>query len=105
MSAKGYLFAELSVTDSEVFVKEYMARVEPVLKQFGARFLVATNSPIVIEGERVVRRVIFLEFASLERAKEFYYSPEYQDIIDFRFKSSSAHLYLLDGIPGQADGK
>lgn len=100
MTAKGYLFAELTVTDSTVFFEEYMSRVAPILKKFEARFLVATDSPEVIEGERIVPRVICLEFASVEKARQFYYSPEYEDIIDFRFKSSSAHLYILEGVAG-----
>ncbi|WP_053154109.1 DUF1330 domain-containing protein [Pseudomonas sp. P1.8] len=100
MSKKGYLFAELTVTDPNAFYEEYMSRVKPVIKKFEAKFLVATDSPEVIEGERVVPRVIFLEFSSVEKAREFYYSPEYEDIIDFRFRSSSAHLYILDGVAG-----
>jgi uncharacterized protein (DUF1330 family) len=100
MNKKGYLLAELTITDPSVFYEEYMTKVKPILKKFEAKFLVATDSPEVIEGERVVPRVIFLEFSSVEKAREFYYSPEYEDIIDFRFKSSSAHLYILDGLPG-----
>jgi len=100
MNKKGYLLAELTITDPSVFYEEYMTKVKPILKKFEAKFLVATDSPEVIEGERVVPRVIFLEFSSVEKAREFYYSPEYEDIIDFRFKSSSAHLYILDGLVG-----
>lgn len=100
MKRKGYLFAELTVIDPSVFYEEYMARVKPILEKFEAKFLVATDSPEVIEGERVVPRVIFLEFTSVEKAREFYYSPEYEDIIDFRFRSSSAHLYILNGLAG-----
>ncbi|EZP26619.1 DUF1330 domain-containing protein [Pseudomonas sp. RIT288] len=100
MNKKGYLLAELTITDPSVFYEDYMTKVKPILKKFEAKFLVATDSPEVIEGERVVPRVIFLEFSSVEKAREFYYSPEYEDIIDFRFKSSSAHLYILDGLPG-----
>lgn len=100
MSNKGYLYAELTVTDKSVFYDEYMTKVKPILKKFEAKFLVATDTPEVIEGERVVPRVIFVEFPSLAKAREFYYSPEYEDIIDFRFRSSSAHLYILDGLPG-----
>lgn len=99
MSKKGYLFAELTVNDPEVFYNEYMSRVKPVLEQFQAKFLIASDSPEVIEGGRVVPRVIFLEFSSIEKTREFYYSREYQDIIDFRFRSSSVHLYILDGLP------
>lgn len=98
MNKKGYLFAELTINDPDVFYNEYMAKVKPVLQEYDAKFLIATDSPEVIEGERVVPRIIFLEFSSVERAREFYYSEAYQDIIDFRFRSSSAHLYILDGL-------
>ena len=74
-----------------------MTKVKPILQEYDAKFLVATDSPEIIEGERVVPRIIFLEFSSVEKAREFYYSKEYQDIIDFRFRSSSAHLYIFEG--------
>ena len=98
MEKKGYLFAELSVTDAGVFYDAYMAKVKPVLQKFGAKFLVGTNDPQVIEGGRIVPRVIFLEFSSVDKAREFYFSPQYQDIIDYRFRSSNAHLYILEGL-------
>ena len=99
LNAPGYLIAELTITDAKIFYEEYMALVVPVLKKFGARFLIATNEPQVIEGGRDVKRVIFVEFESLAVAREFYYSKDYQDIIESRLRSSSAHLYLLEGLP------
>lgn len=97
-SAKGYIFAELEVTDAKVFHDEYMPRVRPVLEKYGARFLVASDAPRVLEGDRVVKRIVFIEFDSPERAREFYHSKDYQDVIDYRFRSARAHLYMLDGI-------
>ena len=95
---KGYIYAELDVTNADYFYKEYMPRVRPVLDQYGARFLIATDEPEVIEGDRTVKRVIVLEFDSPLRAREFYHSKDYQDVIGYRFDSSKAHLYILDGI-------
>ncbi|WP_449433481.1 DUF1330 domain-containing protein [Pseudomonas putida] len=100
MSAKGYLFAELTVHDHEVFYLEYMAAVKPILKKWNANFLISTDQPQVIEGGREVPRVILLEFASVALAREFYYSQEYQSIIKLRFNSSSAHLYIMEGLSG-----
>ena len=94
---KGYLYAELDVTDQAYFDAEYVPRVKPVLEKYGARFLVAGGNPDVREGDRVVRRVVFLEFENAQRARAFYDSPDYQDVIGHRFASAKAHLYLLDG--------
>jgi uncharacterized protein (DUF1330 family) len=97
-NAKGYIYAELEVTDPEHFYSEYMPRVQPVLDKYGAKFLVAGGDPAVREGERVIQRVVFLEFESVERARQFYDSSDYQDIIGYRFRSANTHLYILDGV-------
>ncbi|MFG1421623.1 DUF1330 domain-containing protein [Roseixanthobacter liquoris] len=94
---KGYIFAELDVTDEAYFHREYMPRVEPVLEAYGAKFLIRGGNPAVIEGGREVKRVVLLEFESLARAKDFYFSPAYQDVIGYRFDSSEAHLYIMEG--------
>ncbi len=94
---KGYIFAELDVTDPRHFFDEYMPRVRPVLDKYQAKFLIATDTPKVIEGDRVVKRVVFIEFESPQRAHEFYYSKDYQDVIGYRFDSARTHLYMMDG--------
>ena len=99
---KGYIYAELDITDERHFFDEYMPRVRPVLEQYGARFLVATDRPEVIEGGRVVRRIVFIEFDSPAVAREFYQSKAYQDVIGYRFDSARAHLYMLDGVEAAA---
>ena len=99
---KGYILAELDVTDAAYFPGEYMPRVRPVLDQYGAKFLIATDDPDVLEGDRVVKRVVFIEFESLARAQEFYHSKDYQDVIGYRFRSAQSHLYMMGGVADQA---
>lgn len=94
---KGYIFAELVVTDVDHFYKEYMPRVLAPLEKYNAKFLIAGGNPAVLEGDRDVRRVVLLEFESPARAREFYYSPEYQEVIGYRFDSADTHLYLMEG--------
>ncbi|WP_418315507.1 DUF1330 domain-containing protein [Piscinibacter sakaiensis] len=95
---KGYIFAELEVTDPELFYSEYMPRVRPVLDKYQAKFLIASDAPKVLEGDRVVKRIVFIEFESPARADEFYHSKDYQDVIDYRFRSARTHLYMMDGV-------
>ncbi|WP_137890441.1 DUF1330 domain-containing protein [Ramlibacter sp. 2FC] len=94
---KGYLFAELDVVDAAHFYNEYMPRVYPVLEQYGAIFLAGSDAPVVKEGGRDVKRVVLLEFDSLQRAEEFYHSEDYQAIIGYRFDSARSHLYIFEG--------
>jgi uncharacterized protein (DUF1330 family) len=99
---KGYLFAELDVSDAAHFYDEYMPRVRPVLEAYGANFLAASDAPVVKEGGRQVKRVVLLEFDSLQRAEEFYHSEDYQAIIGYRFDSARSHLYVFEGSAAQA---
>lgn len=94
---KAYLFAELDIEDAEYFYREYMPRVPAVLKEYGATFLAGSDEPFVKEGDRNVKRVVLLEFESLQRAQEFYHSPSYQAVIGYRFKSARTHLYIFEG--------
>jgi uncharacterized protein (DUF1330 family) len=98
---KGYLFAELDVVDAAHFYDAYMHRVVPVLAEYGAIFLAGSDAPIVKEGGRDVKRVVLLEFDSLQRAEAFYHSDQYQAIIGHRFKSARSHLYIFEGSSAQ----
>ncbi len=100
MTTKGYIYAELEVTNPEYFNAEYAPRVQPVLQKYGAKFLISGGQPQVREGDREVKRVVFLEFESGEKAREFYDSSDYQDVIGYRFDSARAHLYILEGTDG-----
>jgi uncharacterized protein (DUF1330 family) len=94
---KGYLFAELDIVDSAHFYNEYMPRVYPVLEEYGAVFLAGSDAPVVKEGDRNVKRVVLLEFESLQRAEEFYHSADYQAVIGYRLDSARSHLYIFEG--------
>ena len=74
-----------------------MPRVFPVLEEYGAVFLAGSDAPIVKEGGRDLKRVVLLEFDSLQRAEQFYHSQPYQAIIGHRFKSARSHLYIFEG--------
>ena len=94
---KGYLFAELDVIDAMHFYGEYMPRVYPVLQKYGAVFLAGSDAPVVKEGGRDVKRVVLLEFESLQRVEEFYHSEDYQAVIGHRLNSARSHLYIFEG--------
>ncbi len=69
----------------------------PSSRKYGAIFLAGSDAPLVKEGDRNVKRVVLLEFESLQRAEEFYHSERYQAVIGFRFDSARSHLYIFEG--------
>ena len=95
--AKGYVYAEIEVTDSERYRAEYMARSGPAVAAFGGRFIVRGGAASVVEGPDVRRIVV--EFESYEKALAFYESPAYQEAIEHRERWSRCHRYaILEGV-------
>lgn len=95
--AKGYLWAELDVSDPAKFEAEYSVFVRPLLARYGATFLIVDDHPQVLEGDRTVRKVVLVEFDSPATAQAFYDDPEYRAILAARERWSRGHVYLLSG--------
>jgi uncharacterized protein (DUF1330 family) len=97
MSAKGYLWAELTIADPERFETEYSVFVRPLLARYGAKFVIVDDHPRSMEGDRTLGRVVLVEFDSPATAQAFYDDPEYQAIIGSRQRWAPGHVYLATG--------
>ncbi len=95
-SGKGYVYAEMHPTDMEKYM-EYPKLSTPIVQKFGGTFIVRGGTPNIVEGDREPGRVVIAEFDSPARAREFYYSPEYQEALKWRQRYAVSHLYLLTG--------
>lgn len=95
--AKGYIVAEINVTDPAIY-KSYADQVPPIVAKYGGRYLVRGGQTASAEGASPAPRVAIIEFPSFEAAKADYYSPEYQKIIPIRQRGSSGRLFLVEGV-------
>ncbi len=94
--SKGYILAEVEVTDQAGY-DEYRKRVGATVEAFGGRFLVRGGDPVRLEGEGPTRRTVVLEFDSPARAKEWYHSKQYQEVLPLRLRAARTDAYLLTG--------
>src|SRR5690348_12347876 len=93
---KGYFFAEIEITDPEIYC-HYMPLAEAAVAAYGGRYIVRGGEMCMLEGNRPVRRAVILEFESPQQAEAFYRSPQYQEALALRLQSSTEHAYLLTG--------
>jgi uncharacterized protein (DUF1330 family) len=91
-----YFIVDVEVTDPAGF-EEYRQLVPATLAQYGGRFLVRGGATEQLEGDWQPRRVVVLEFPSLEQAKRWYHSEEYRDPKALRFKTAKANMILVEG--------
>ncbi len=91
-----YVIAEIDITDPETY-KEYQTRVPQSVEQYGGRFLARGGKVIPKDGGWTPKRVIVIEFPSLDAAQQWYDSPEYAPLLDIRLRATRSKLILVDG--------
>jgi uncharacterized protein (DUF1330 family) len=96
VAPKGYVIAEITVTDPEAY-KSYVAAVGPLVARFGGKYVVRGGQIIAVEGDPPMGRFVVIEFGSLAAARSFEGSPEYQTIAPLRRKSARSRVFLVEG--------
>ena len=91
-----YLIGEIDVTDPAGY-EEYRKQVLAVVTKYGGRFLVRGGKVDSKEGGWAPKRIVVLEFPSLEQAQKFYHSAEYAPLIKLRQKASKGKIILVEG--------
>ncbi len=95
----GYLIANIKVTNPAKF-EEYRKQVNPIVAQYGGRFLVRGAEARVLEGNPPIKRLAILEFPTLAAAQKFYDSPEYKPVLGLRLASATSNVILVEGTAG-----
>ena len=93
----GYVIAIIDVTDAEAY-QEYARQVPATIAKYGGRYLMRGGRMELAEGEWPGARTVIVEFPSLERAREWYDSPEYRPVRQIRQKSSRGRIALFEGV-------
>lgn len=91
-----YVIGEIEVTDPGAY-EEYRRQVPAVIAKFGGRYLVRGGSVEPLEGGWSPKRLVVVEFPSMEQALKWYRSAEYAPLIKVRQKASRGHLALVEG--------
>jgi uncharacterized protein (DUF1330 family) len=91
-----YVFAEIEITNPDGY-REYTAIVPATIAKYGGRFLVRGGAAEVLEGDWPQRRRVLLEFPSMQAAKDWFDSPDYEKPKAMRQAASNARLLLMEG--------
>ncbi len=91
-----YIVALIEVTDPTRYA-EYVKATPAAIARFGGRFLARAGRTETLEGPEEKRRVIIIEFPSLDQAKAFYDSAEYQQVRELRRDAAIGTLILIEG--------
>ena len=92
-----YLVADIEVTDPDAYA-EYRRTVGASIAAFGGRFLARGGKTETLEGNWLPKRLVIVEFPSLERLQAWYGSAEYAPALALRQRASVSSLVMTEGV-------
>jgi uncharacterized protein (DUF1330 family) len=92
-----YMIVRMNVTDMEQY-REYTKLTPAIIEKFGGKFIVRGGDVVTLEGEPETRRIVMVEFPSVEVAQAFYNSDEYQHAISVRENAAVGEFIVVQGI-------
>jgi len=91
-----YVVAEVEVTNPAVY-EDYRKLVPATIAKYGGKYLVRGGTVEVKEGGWTPKRLVVLEFASMDQAQKWYHSPEYAPALAIRLKAARSKVLLVEG--------
>ena len=92
-----YVIVDIEVTDPQAY-EEYRTQVPALVAKYGGKYLARGGELEKVEGDWSPTRLVVLEFESMERVKEFYYSEEYEPLKKIRIAATKSNMVLVDGV-------
>jgi uncharacterized protein (DUF1330 family) len=93
---KAYIVARVTVTDPEAYA-EYAKRATEAIRLYGGRPLARGGAHEAVEGEARPRNVI-IEFDSVEQARKYFFSPEYEEAKSYRKGAATGEFVIVEGV-------
>ena len=91
-----YIVAIINVTNPQVYA-EYARLAGPVNAQFNSRLLARGSAFEFLEGGLDCNRVVINRFDTMEAARAFYRSVEYQAAREKRIGAADFNMLLIEG--------
>jgi uncharacterized protein (DUF1330 family) len=92
-----YVISEVEIVDTES-AAQYRQLAAASIEKYGGRYLARVAEAQVVEGEPTSRRMVVLEFPSMERIREWYGSAEYALALKFRATALRRRLMFVEGV-------
>ena len=92
-----YVVVEVEVQDP-VRYESYKQMVPPSLAAYGGKFVVRGGALETLEGTWSPKRLVILEFPSVERAKAWWASEEYAEAKALRQATAHTEMIVVAGI-------
>jgi uncharacterized protein (DUF1330 family) len=92
-----YVIVEIDVHDP-VGYEEYKKQASATVHAKGGKYIVRGGKTEVLEGDRQPKRIVVLEFPSMNQAKEWLNCEEYREPRKMRHRTAKTNMILVEGV-------
>src|SRR5437016_13356727 len=90
-----YIIVEIDILDP-VGYEEYKKLAGPTVEKHGGKYIVRGGKTEVLEGVWNPKRIVVLEFPTMERAKEWLNCDEYREPRKLRHRTGKTKMILVE---------
>src|SRR5512146_2177038 len=91
-----YVILDIDVKDPTTY-KGYIDLAPATVEAYGGKYLARAGRTEVLEGEWVPKRLVILQFESIERARVWLDSPEYKPVKRLRHAAAVSNVVTIEG--------
>ena len=92
-----YVIVEIDVQDP-VGYEEYKKQAGSTVIAKGGKYIVRGGKTEVLEGDWQPKRIVVLEFPSMDQAKEWLNCEEYREPRKMRHRTAKTNMILVEGV-------
>jgi uncharacterized protein (DUF1330 family) len=92
-----YVIVEIDVQDP-VGYEEYKKQAAATVHAHGGKYIVRGGMTEVLEGDWQPKRIVVLEFPSMDRAKGWLNCEEYREPRKMRHATARTNMILVEGV-------
>jgi uncharacterized protein (DUF1330 family) len=92
-----YVIVEIDIVDP-VGYEEYKKLAGATVEKYGGKYIVRSGAVETLEGDWNPKRIVILEFESMQRAKEWLNCEEYREPRKMRHRTAKTKMILAEGV-------
>jgi len=92
-----YIIVDIEITDPARY-EEYKKLAGATVEKHGGKYIVRGGAVETLEGNWESKRIVVLEFESVQRAKEWLNCEEYREPRKIRHRTAKTKMIVVEGV-------
>ena len=92
-----YVIVEIDIVDPAGY-EEYKKLAGATVEKYGGKYIVRGGETKVLEGDWQPKRIVVLQFDSMQRAKDWLHCEEYREPRKMRHRTARTNMVLVEGV-------